>query len=405
MATRNTSDRMPATLARLDSIDAYRGLVMLLMMAEVLHLQGVADALRDAQTPSLLWNFLAFHQSHVDWQGCSLHDLIQPSFSFLVGVALPFSLAAREAKGQSLGWMSLHAAVRAFVLAAMGIFLRSTGRAQTNFTFDDTLTQIGFGYLPLFFLGLVRQRWAYVALVVILVGYWGALVAYPAPPADFDYEAVGVPSDWQHHDTGIAAHFNKNSNLAWAVDRWWMNLFPRAEAFTHHRGGYATLNFIPTLATMILGLIAGRWLREESLPKQKVIRLVVAGVVTMALGLLFDWTGVCPIVKRIWTPAWVLYSGGWCFFLLAAFYSVCDVIGLKAWSYPLRVVGANSIFAYLLAHIGEAYAKSALVTHLGADLFRYFGPAYETFTLGLAVLVLWWLLLWWMYRQRLFVKI
>jgi predicted acyltransferase len=121
--------------------------------------------------------------------------------------------------------------------------------------------------------------------------------------------------------------------------------------------------------------------------------------------LLFDWTGVCPIVKRIWTPAWVLYSGGCCFFFMAAFYAVCDVAGLKAWSYPLRVVGANSIFAYVLAHVGEAYMKSALQTHLGVELFRSFGPAYEMFLLGAGVLLLWWLLLWWMYRQRLFVKI
>ena len=232
-----------------------------------------------------MWDFLAFHQSHVAWEGCSLHDLIQPSFSFLVGVALPFSLAAREAKGQSFGWMTFHAAVRSLVLATMGIFLRSVGRTQTNFTFDDTLTQIGFGYLPLFFLGLVRERWAYVALVVILVGYWGAFVAYPAPPPDFDYAAVGVPSDWEHHYPGIASHFNKNSNLAWAVDRWWMNLFPRATPFTHSGGGYATLSFIPTLATMILGLIAGRWLRGDASSWRKVGQLVIAGCVTMALGL------------------------------------------------------------------------------------------------------------------------
>ncbi len=382
-------------------MDGYRGMVMLLMMAEVMQFSKVARSLPDSR----LWSFLDWHQSHVDWVGCSLHDLIQPSFSFLVGVALPFSLAAREAKGQSLGWMTFHAAVRSFVLAAMGIFLRSVGRRQTNFTFDDTLTQIGFGYLPLFFLGLVRQRWAYVALVVILVGYWGAFVAYPAPLPDFDYAAVGVPSDWQHHYPGIASHFNKNSNLAAAVDRWWMNLFPRESPFTHSGGGYAMLSFIPTLATMILGLIAGRWLRGDASAWRKVGQLVLAGCVTMALGLLLDWTGVCPIVKRIWTPAWVLYSGGWCFFLLAAFYAVCDAAGVKFWSYPLRVIGANSIFAYLLAHIGENYMKSALITHLGAEPFRFFGPAYEHFLLGLGVLFLWWLLLWWMYRQKLFVKI
>ena len=82
---------------RLASIDAYRGFVMFLMMAEVLRLSRVARAVPE----SGFWKFLGWHQSHVEWVGCSLHDLIQPSFSFLVGVALPFSIASRAARGQS----------------------------------------------------------------------------------------------------------------------------------------------------------------------------------------------------------------------------------------------------------------------------------------------------------------
>src|SRR5258708_7019926 len=83
-------------ISRVGSIDAYRGLVMLLMMAEVLNLRRMADLFPE----SGFWSFLAYHQSHVEWIGCSLHDLIQPSFSFLVGVALPFSLARRASAGR-----------------------------------------------------------------------------------------------------------------------------------------------------------------------------------------------------------------------------------------------------------------------------------------------------------------
>ncbi|MSU47645.1 MAG: hypothetical protein EXS37_00860 [Opitutus sp.] len=61
--------------------------------------------------------------------------------------------------------------------------------------------------------------------------------------------------------SGLAAHWQKNSNLAWAFDTWWMNLFPREKPFLFNSGGYATLSFIPTLGTMILGLIAGNVLR------------------------------------------------------------------------------------------------------------------------------------------------
>src|SRR5436190_14498267 len=101
---------------RLASVDAYRGLVMFLMMAEVLRLSTVARALPD----SGFWQFLAHHQSHVEWVGCSLHDLIQPSFSFLVGVALPFSIAARVAKGAPFGRMFGHSIWRALLLIALG---------------------------------------------------------------------------------------------------------------------------------------------------------------------------------------------------------------------------------------------------------------------------------------------
>src|SRR6185503_7376098 len=137
---------------------------------------------------------------------CTLHDLIQPSFSFLVGVSVPFSIASRISKGQSRGWMVAHAFWRALALILLGVFLRSMSKSQTNWTFEDTLSQIGFGYVPLFLLGFTRQRWQWVALIVILIGYWGAFALYPLPPADFDYPAVNVPLDWSHHYTGLAAH-------------------------------------------------------------------------------------------------------------------------------------------------------------------------------------------------------
>ena len=118
---------------------------MFLMMAEVLRLAAVSAKLPD----SAFWSFLAYHQTHVTWAGCSLHDLIQPSFSFLVGVSLPFSIASRVAKGQSRGHMIAHAVWRAVLLVLLGVFLRSMNAKQTNWTFEDTLSQIGFGVFVL----------------------------------------------------------------------------------------------------------------------------------------------------------------------------------------------------------------------------------------------------------------
>ena len=122
---------------------------MVLMMGEVMHWEATARAFPG----STFWRILGYNQSHVEWAGMSLHDTIQPGFTFLAGVALPYSIASRMARGQSAARMSIHAVWRAFLLIALGIFLRSIGKSQTNFTFEDTLTQIGLGYPFLFALG------------------------------------------------------------------------------------------------------------------------------------------------------------------------------------------------------------------------------------------------------------
>ena len=259
----------PATLpvlpGRLASIDVYRGFVMLLLLAEALRSCDVADALPG----SAFWAFFCHHQSHVPWVGASLHDLIQPSFSFLVGVALAFSVASRSTAGQSRRRVVWHGAWRAAVLVFLGIWLRSVGRPQTYFTFEDTLTQIGLGYVFLVLLALRPRRDQWVALALILAGYWAAFALFPPPGAHFDYAAVGVPADWPHHLSGFASHWNKNSNLAWAFDVWFLNLFPREQPFQFNGGGYATLSFIPTLGTMILGLLAGGILRRDMPPARR----------------------------------------------------------------------------------------------------------------------------------------
>ncbi len=287
----------PASTRRLGSIDAYRGFVMFLMMAEVLRFCTVAIAVPG----NTIWESLCHHQSHVEWIGCVLHDMIQPSFSFLVGVALPFSLASRLARGQSQGRMAGHAVWRSLVLVFLGIFLRSIGHHQTNFTFEDTLSQIGLGYTFLFLLGMRSVRVQWIAFVTIVVGYWALFAAYPVRP-DFDYPAVGVPADWPHLMSSFPAHWNKNSNPAWAFDVWFLNLFPRSEPFRDNGGGYATLSFIPTLATMILGLISGGILKRERPPWFKFAWLLVAETISLALGWGLGELSICPVVKRIWTP-------------------------------------------------------------------------------------------------------
>jgi heparan-alpha-glucosaminide N-acetyltransferase len=385
---------------RLISVDAFRGLVMVLMLAEVMRLPEVASAFPH----SLFWRIIGFNTEHVEWQGCSLHDLIQPAFSFLVGVALPFSIASRMRKGQSFRQMLGHAVWRAFLLIALGIFLRSLHSRQTYFTFEDTLTQIGLGYVFLFLLGFSRVRTQLITFVLILVCFWAAFAMYPAPAQNFDYARVGVPANWGHNYTGFLAHWNKNSNLSWAFDVWFLNLFPREHPFVFNEGGWSTLSFIPTLATMILGLLTGEWLKSGRSKQRKLQAMAVAGIGLLLLGLAFQWAGICPIVKRVWTSSYTLYSGGWVVLILAGFYALIDWKEWRDWSFPLVVVGMNSIAIYVMAWTMKDFVGGALARHFGS-VFGVAGATFESVLRGFAVLIVFWCILLWMYRKKIFLRI
>jgi predicted acyltransferase len=387
------------TARRVISIDVYRGLVMFLMLFEMTHLEHFASLRKE----SSFWSFIHFHTSHVEWFGCSLHDLIQPGFSFLVGAALAFSLAARKSRGDSFGRMLGHVVIRSFILISLGIFLRSLDSNQTNFTFDDTLTQIGLGYTFLFLIAWLPTLGQFFALAVILIGYWAVFALYPVS-IDFDYAAVGVAADWPYHRSGFESHWNKNSNAAWAFDTIWMNLFPRESPFIKSNGGYCTLSFIPTLGTMLLGLFAGSWLRTVNDVGSRLLRFIGAIAICMSLALVIDYAGLCPIVKKIWTPTWTLYSGAWCFAFLLALHLICDLKGYVAWSFPLRVIGANSIAAYVMSWTVVEWCKDNWRRHFGW-LFDGFAEDKQTLIYGGLTFGLIWLVLLWMYRRKLFLRI
>jgi heparan-alpha-glucosaminide N-acetyltransferase len=195
----NTTQPTTHSPGRLVSIDIYRGMVMFLMLAEVLHLAKLREVFTGDSWIGRVCEFLKYHTTHVEWVGCSLHDMIQPSFTFLVGTSMAFSIVARSNKGQSFQRMLFHAIGRSLILVFLGIFLRSLGKPSTNFTFDDTLTQIGLGYWILFLISWLSFRGVAISLAVVLLGYWIAFIAYPAPSADFAYSTVGVPVDWPEH--------------------------------------------------------------------------------------------------------------------------------------------------------------------------------------------------------------
>ena len=122
---------------------------------------------------------------------------------------------------------------------------------------------------------------------------------------------------------------------------------------------------------------------------------------------------VCPLVKRIWTPSWTLFSGGWVYLMLAAFFLVIDVFERQAWAVPWTVIGMNSIFVYLGFQLSSGWIRTNFARHfglLGAEIERVlqmelFSGPYQQMAQRAGVLLVLWLLAWWLYRQRVFLKL
>lgn len=397
----------PSGGQRLHSIDAYRGLVMLAIASSGLGLRAAAKHFPD----SPIWSAVANQMDHVPWTGCVAWDMIQPSFMFLVGVAMAFSCAKRRERGDSYGSMFRHAVVRSIVLVGLGILLASNWSDQTDFVFTNVLAQIGLGYTFLFLLWN-RGPWVqFFAAMLVLALYWGWFAITPVPGQDFNFERVGVPRDWVHL-SGFAAHWEKNANAAATFDTWFLNLFPRSKPFVFNAGGYQTLNFIPSLATMIFGLMAGELLRGSRRKALKFCLLVAAGLLGLAAGWALDDWQICPVVKRIWTPSWALYSTGWACLVLAGFYGFLDLCGAcrcgrpARWlAFPLVVVGMNSILMYMMAQLASSWARDTFKIHLGPEYASVFGVPYAPIVEASCVVILFWLVCYWLYRQKAFLRI
>jgi len=397
---------------RLYSLDAYRGLIMITLAFSGFGLAATAVNHLKAEGNAPLWQAVYHQFEHAEWVGCGYWDLIQPSFMFMVGAAMAFSYAKRRQHGQSYPQLLGHAMWRSLVLVFLGIFLISPDRAgRTNWSLMNVLTQIGLGYTFLFLLWGRSWRIQAIVAAVILAGTWLAYELYPHAGIDLARGApeVGITKAWsQEHLAGIRPAWHKNANVGHALDLWLVNLLPVSTPFRFNDGGYQTLNFLPALATMLFGLMCGELLRGSQQASRKLTILVGAGVAGLLVGQVLDLTGVCPLVKRIWTPSWALFSTGWCCLILAALYGLIDVAGYRRWAFPLVVVGVNSIAIYCMSMTLKGWTGRTLQTHFGRDVFLAWGrldPLYEPMLHYTLIGLVFWLACWWMYRQKIFIRI
>jgi predicted acyltransferase len=156
---------------------------------------------------------------------------------------------------------------------------------------------------------------------------------------------------------------------------------------------------------MILGLFAGDMIVRARDAVAAISVLIASGVVLIMTGWLAGRIGLCPVVKAIWTPSWVLFSGGWCFLLLAGFHALVEIARLGRVLVPLSLIGMNSITAYALSHLYPAFFFNSIRRVAGANTFLVFGQRYEPFVYGTVVLVVYWLILYVLYTRRVFIRL
>lgn len=363
---------------RLTSIDALRGFDMLFIMGGA----GLIAALAQWM-PCGLTETLAEQMSHVEWDGLRHHDTIFPLFLFIAGISFPFSLSKQRAAGRSEGSIHWKVVSRGLMLVLLGMIYNGLlGLNFEDFRYASVLARIGLAWM---FAALIfiHTGWKARVLIttVLLVGYWIVAGFIPAPDADG------------------ADIFSAQGSMVGYVDRMWLpgrvlygNIDPEG-----------LLGIVPAIGTALLGMFCGEWVKcdkEELTGGKKVLCMVVAGVVLLAVGLL--WSQAFPINKKMWTSTFVLVVGAYSVLMFALFYYIIDVRACRWWTPFFTVIGMNSITIYL----GQRFINfSYTADRLFGGLVHKLPEASQEFFSSAAYIAVCWLFLYFLYRKRVFLKV
>lgn len=357
---------------RLVSLDFYRGLTMLFLTAESTHL---FDHFVDPSLEGTFLFWIGTQCHHVPWEGLRFWDLIQPFFMFIVGVALPFSLANRRNSGQTSFQRSRHAFQRSLTLLFLGWALYCIGPGEITFRFQNVLAQLSVTYLVAF---LLMDQKATVQLIVS----FGLLLL-----TELIYRAFPVE--------GFNHPFTPNENFGT-----WLDIQYGGENLGGH---WVSFNAIPTTAHTIWGVLAGQLLLSSRSANQKLKILILAGMVGLLVG--YGLSPITPMIKRTATSTFVMASGGWALLALAASYWLIDVMYHQKWAFFGVVVGMNPLFIYLFCHIGGAEMVRKCVYPFVTAMFGSLDEIRLNIAISSTVLFCLWYLCYWLYQRKVFIRI
>lgn len=357
---------------RLVSLDFFRGLTMFLLIAEFANLFPLFLAPGLEGTPV---HFIGVQLHHCEWAGLHFWDLIQPFFMFIVGVAMPLSLARRTNLGDSNRKLLLHVLKRSLLLLILGWALYCIEPGRITLRFQNVLAQLSVTYLIAYLL-MKRAPWFQILVSFLLIAISEGLYRF-------------FPVQGFNHPFVAGENFGT-----------WFNLLISGET---GEGNWAIFNAIPTAAHTIWGVLAGQLLMSEKSQKDKLRTLIIFGIIALILG--YTVSIATPIIKRISTSSFVLASGGWTLLMLALCYWVIDILKWRKGVLFFSVVGMNPLFIYLFAHVGGAVLIRSVVSPFSMPLFGLAGTWTAEFMTSLIVLSILWYICFWLYKRKIFIRI
>jgi predicted acyltransferase len=361
-----------ARAPRLLSLDVFRGLTVAAMVL--------------VNNPGT-WQAVYPPLRHADWHGWTPTDVIFPFFLFIVGVAIPFALVPPASRA-----LIIRIVRRAAVIFALGLLLNAAfGFDPGTIRIPGVLQRIAVCYvLAALLFVTTRARTQAVVAAVLLGGYWAAMTLLPVP-------GYG------------AGDLSKEGNLAAWIDRAVLGSHVwRASRVYDPEGILSTL---PALATVILGMLAGHWLRSGRPPAQESAGLLAAGIASTLGGLL--WSVWFPINKALWTSSYVLLTGGMAAVALALCHHLIEALGWRRAARPFAVLGTNALLLFFLSTLA-----AVMLIRIGAGgrtlhraifetMFAPWAAVPEIASLAYAVayLATWWVVMWAVQRLGVRVRI
>lgn len=344
---------------------------------------------------------------HSAWNGFTPTDLVFPTFLFLVGVSTVLSTDARRAHGATDQSIFLHTLRRAIILYLLGLVVNSFPFFHLHtMRFYGVLPRIAICYLIVATFYLLSPGWRSKAVVAVaaLAGYWVLMRLVPVP-------GYGTP-------THAMPLLDRDANLTAWLDR---EIFSASHLYERTRDPEGLLSTLPAVATTLMGLLTGYWLRTGNTLARKARGIAIAGFGCAALGGL--WSLSFPINKKLWTSSFVLFAGGLSLISLAIFMWIIDGRSTK-WASSdstrkpigstfLLVFGMNAITAYVFSELLASTFGSIHVAP-GVNLQRWLyrailagvpNPAFASLLYSLGFVVVCWLPMYALYRRRIFIKI